>query len=96
MLLHQLVISALLPCCLAGFIPSKPRPDINERTNTTGERREQSGTRHLRATLHTQTVDVANISVAEPGNSSRSSSGWQREGLVGFGAGTVYMLDRLS
>ncbi|KAI3323980.1 aspartic peptidase domain-containing protein [Xylariaceae sp. AK1471] len=93
MLLHQLIVSALLPWCLAGFIPSQPRPDINERTNRTGEQREQSGSRHLRATLHTQTVDVANISVAEPSNSSRSSPGWQREGLVGFGAGTVYMLD---
>lgn len=94
--LSLLIICGLLAWPIAGFIPSGARPDIVDGPNRVSEGGERNSSRHITATIQTQTVELANISDAHPGDSSRSIPGWQREGLVGFGAGTVYMLDRLS
>lgn len=93
--MNQLVICALLTWALAGFVPSRPRPPISDGPNRVSEGGRNSS-RHIAATLQTQMIDLENNSDTYPSDSSRSMGGWQREGLAGFGAGTVYMLDRPS
>ncbi|KAI0550418.1 aspartic peptidase domain-containing protein [Xylaria curta] len=95
MLMNQLVICAFLTWAFAGYVPSQPRPPITDGLSRVGDGGEKdSSNQHIIATLQTQKIDlVANTSDTHPRNSSRYMGGWQREGLAGFGAGTVYMLD---
>ncbi|RYC53785.1 hypothetical protein CHU98_g12425 [Xylaria longipes] len=89
-MMNQLITCTLLTWALAGYLPSRPRPPITDRPGRVGDGGERNSSRHITATLQTQRVDLAtNVSDAHLSNSSRSMGGWQREGLAGFGAGTV-------
>ncbi|KAI1748238.1 aspartic peptidase domain-containing protein [Xylaria castorea] len=73
------------------FLSTTSSPSLPFMVGGGGER---NSSRHITAKLQTQRVDLtANASDTHPSNSSRSMGGWQREGLAGFGVGTVYMLD---
>ncbi|KAI1349366.1 aspartic peptidase domain-containing protein [Xylaria sp. FL0043] len=93
-MLIQLTIYALLAWSIAGFIPKQPRPDIVNIPNEVHQGAERNtSSRHIKADIQSHIVYLANNSDTSPGDSSRVAPGWQREGLVGFGVGTVYMLD---
>ena len=101
-MLTQLILYILFTCWLiAGFhLPSQPRPDVarihesRNRSRSADENGNGTGKRHISAKLQPQ---ILYHSVnASDNDSSRVVPGWQREGLFGFGVGTVYMLDRPS
>ncbi|KAI3329511.1 aspartic peptidase domain-containing protein [Ustulina deusta] len=93
-MLSQLITYALLTWSIAGFLPSQPRPDLIGKPNKASQgAARNTSSRHIRAALRSQILYLANNSDASLSDSSRFAPGWQREGLVGFGVGTVYMLD---
>ncbi|KAI0512915.1 aspartic peptidase domain-containing protein [Xylaria bambusicola] len=93
----KLVLHIFLICSsVVGFIlPSYSRPDLTriDKSNKSLERIDGTGSRHISAALQSQILYSVNTSDRD---SSRVAPAWQREGLAGFGVGTVYMLDRPS
>ncbi|KAI0967957.1 aspartic peptidase domain-containing protein [Xylaria arbuscula] len=93
-MLSQLIVYALLTWPIAGFIPSQPRPPIIDKPNEVDQEGERNASsRHIRAELQSQILYLANTSSLPLSDSPQVKPGWESEGLVGFGVGTVYMLD---
>ncbi|KAI8634502.1 aspartic peptidase domain-containing protein [Xylariaceae sp. FL1651] len=93
MFIRMMLIGALPLWCIAGLLGGLFRPCSIEKANRVDGRRARSASHHIRASLQPRTVNVTSLPGALPNDTSRFSPMWQREGLVGFGAGTVYMLD---
>ncbi|GAW26477.1 putative secreted aspartic proteinase protein [Rosellinia necatrix] len=92
-MLYRLIVYALLTTRTRSFVLKGPRPDTAGKVAGSSDVGKRNVSMHITASLKTQTVDLGGYSNTNLFDSSRSTPGWQREGLAGFGAGTVYMLN---
>ncbi|KAI1337372.1 aspartic peptidase domain-containing protein [Xylariaceae sp. FL0016] len=96
MVLPRLLLLGFEPLLgLASFLPGLLRPDsVGVRSQSRiGGQRQPNGSRHVRASLQQQRVNITRPLPELVNSKFHISPRWEREGLFGFGAGIVYMLE---